>query len=238
MELLVLVTTNELGTDEVPEANVDCDASAARYLELVTERAISRWGNHYRVEVAWGSSNHCSNPDFRDGWKDIVHDVFEELAWVITAQAELHIGYTPWLIFANEKYDDIDKSCVLFEQYATARLKLEWPNIQVFMTRHADGTLKDICTETRNVVRERYSLTMAKEAWQIIWDMIGPYSRHRVSKRERYVAPKPSQAPQTTSGLMVAVEDADGAILWIPAEDETEARQILRSGFGVEVSNG
>lgn len=83
MELLVLTTSNELGTHDFPEANVNHEASEARYLELVTERAVSRWGSRYRVEVSYGSSQTASQADTRDAWSDIVDDVFNECAWVV-----------------------------------------------------------------------------------------------------------------------------------------------------------
>ena len=83
MELLVLTTTNELGTQEFTEANINAKASEARYLELVTERAVAIWGDRYRVEVAWGSNQTCSEPDFRDHWHDLINDVFNELDWII-----------------------------------------------------------------------------------------------------------------------------------------------------------
>lgn len=83
MELLVLTTDNELGTHDFPEANINHEASEARYLELVTERAVSRWGSRYRVEVAYGSSHTASQVEARDAWSDIVNDVFQECAWVV-----------------------------------------------------------------------------------------------------------------------------------------------------------
>ena len=83
MELLVLTTSNELGTQEFPEANINAEASEARYLELVTQRAVAIWGPRYRVEVAYGPSQHASCADARDLWADIVNDVFEELDWVV-----------------------------------------------------------------------------------------------------------------------------------------------------------
>ena len=83
MELLVLTTSNELGTQEFPEANINHEASEARYLELVTQRAVAIWGQRYRVEVAYGSSHTASDPDTRDIWSDIVNDVFNECDWVI-----------------------------------------------------------------------------------------------------------------------------------------------------------
>ena len=150
------------------------------------------------------------------------------------AQIELHVGYTAHLVFVNEKYDDVDKSCELFEKYARARLQLEWPDIRVFLVRHPEGSITDIQTATKNIAEPPRTLTMAESAWQILWDLIGPYSRHRVTKPSlrapaNFVAPKP---PRATS-LMVAIEQEDGSILWLPAEDEKEARQIIRSGFGV-----
>ena len=83
MELLVLTTSNELGTQEFPEANINHEASEARYLELVRQRAVAIWGLRYRVEVAYGSSQTCSEADFRDVWSDIVNDVFNECDWVV-----------------------------------------------------------------------------------------------------------------------------------------------------------
>ena len=83
MTLLVLTTSNELGTQEFPEANINHEASEARYLELVTQRAVAIWGLRYRVEVAYGSSQTASHADTRDQWSDIVNDVFEELDWVV-----------------------------------------------------------------------------------------------------------------------------------------------------------
>ena len=81
--LLVLTTSNELGTQEFPEANINAEASEARYLELVTERAVAIWGPRYRVEVAYGSSQSASHADARDIWSDIVNDVFNECDWVV-----------------------------------------------------------------------------------------------------------------------------------------------------------
>ena len=83
MDLLVLTTSNELGTQEFPEANINAEASEARYLELVTERAVAMWGTQYRVEVAYGSSQTASQADARDAWSDIVNDVFNECDWVV-----------------------------------------------------------------------------------------------------------------------------------------------------------
>ena len=83
MELLVLTTSNELGTQEFPEANINAEASEARYLELVTERAVAIWGPRYRVEVFYGSSQTASRADARDVWSDIVNDVFNECDWVV-----------------------------------------------------------------------------------------------------------------------------------------------------------
>lgn len=84
MELLVLTIDNELGTHEFPEANINHEASEARYLELVTERAVSRWGSRYRVEVAYGANQTSSEADTRDAWDEIVNDVFNECAWVVS----------------------------------------------------------------------------------------------------------------------------------------------------------
>ena len=81
--LLVLTTSNELGTQEFPETNINAEASEARYLELVTERAVAIWGDRYRVEVAYGSSQTASDADTRDIWSDIVNDVFNECDWVV-----------------------------------------------------------------------------------------------------------------------------------------------------------
>ena len=83
MDLLVLTTSNELGTQEFPEANINAEASEARYLALVTERAVAIWGDRYRVEVAYGSSQAVSHVDTRDIWSDIVNDVFNECDWVV-----------------------------------------------------------------------------------------------------------------------------------------------------------
>lgn len=83
MELLVLTTSNELGTHDFPEANINHVASEARYLELVTERAVSRWGSRYRVEVAYGSNQTASDPDTSDAWWGICDDVFNECAWIV-----------------------------------------------------------------------------------------------------------------------------------------------------------
>ena len=83
MELLVLTTSNELGTQEFPEANINAEASEARYLELVTERAVAIWGPRYRVEVFYGSSQTASHADKRDVWSDICNDVFNECDWVV-----------------------------------------------------------------------------------------------------------------------------------------------------------
>ena len=83
VELLVLTTSNELGTQEFPQANINAEASEARYLELVRQRAVAIWGSHYRVEVSYGSSQTASHADTRDQWSDIVNDVFNECDWVV-----------------------------------------------------------------------------------------------------------------------------------------------------------
>ena len=83
MDLLVLTTSNELGTQDFAEANINHEASEARYLELVTQRAVTIWAARYRVEVAYGSSETASHADARDVWSDICNDVFNECDWVI-----------------------------------------------------------------------------------------------------------------------------------------------------------
>jgi len=83
-QTLVLTTTQELGIEEFPEANANVEASEARFLELVTERAVSAWGTDYRVEVAYGTNQTCSEYDLRARWDDIVQDVFNNLEWVVT----------------------------------------------------------------------------------------------------------------------------------------------------------
>ena len=83
MDLLVLTTSNELGTQEFPEANINAEASEARYLTLVTERAVAIFGDRYRVEVGYGSSQSVSDADASCIWADIVNDVFNECDWVV-----------------------------------------------------------------------------------------------------------------------------------------------------------
>jgi len=84
LPLLVLTTTNDLGTSEATdEMRIDRDASDARYLELLTARAQGIWGDRYRVEVSWGDRLYCSEPDFRDHWHDLVNDVFNDMEWIV-----------------------------------------------------------------------------------------------------------------------------------------------------------
>ena len=84
-DLLVLTTTNELGTsDATGDMRIDHEASDAKYLELLTARAEGIWGDRYRVEVAWGTNHTCSEAEFRDHWADLVNDVFNDLDWVVS----------------------------------------------------------------------------------------------------------------------------------------------------------
>ena len=83
MELLVLTTSNELGTHEFPEANINAEASEERYLALVTERAVAIFGDRYRVEVAYGSNHTVSDANASFIWDDICNDVFQECDWVV-----------------------------------------------------------------------------------------------------------------------------------------------------------
>jgi hypothetical protein len=147
--------------------------------------------------------------------------------------AEIHVRYTPWLAFINERYDYVEESCTLFELHVAQRLRQEWPGILVYVTRLEDGAIKDIQTSTKGHIDPPRQLTMASAAWQLVWDMIGPYSRHRVSRMEKYVAPVVVPTPIQPQRLMVAEELPDGTIHWSPVDDEKEASAIMRSGFGV-----
>ena len=77
---LTLTTTNDLG---VTLTNVDWDASETRFLSLLTDRAVTHWGDVYDVDVRYGSGRACSEPDLRDDWHDLINDVFSDLLWVV-----------------------------------------------------------------------------------------------------------------------------------------------------------
>lgn len=81
---LVLTTTQELGMTEFPEARANIEASEARFLSLVTDRARSIWGNDFKtIEVSYGTNQTCSEYDLRYMWDDIVQDVFQSLEWIV-----------------------------------------------------------------------------------------------------------------------------------------------------------